>query len=203
MGQPADKLCLSEIESPAASDQELIAEVLAGADERFEELFLRHRLRVARVASRFFNRPEQIEEVVQEAFAKAYFGLANYSADRGPSFAAWLSRVAINSCYDELRRAKRRPDTAGAYVSPEECAALIARVGDRIPNAESKTISRDLAHKLLSRLGSDDRLVLTLLDGEELPVPEIAAALGWGESKVKVRAHRARAALRKILKEFV
>ncbi len=64
-------------------------------------------------------------------------------------------------------------------------------------------ISRDLANKLLARLAPDDRIVLTLLDAEELSVAEIALVMGWTVSKVKVRAHRARQALRRVLGEFV
>jgi RNA polymerase sigma-70 factor (ECF subfamily) len=77
-------------------------------------------------------------------------------------------------------------------------AARAARQAD----AETATISRDLANKLLARLGADDRLVLTLLDVEEMGVSDIAEAMGWTVSKVKVRAHRARNALRRIVSEY-
>jgi RNA polymerase sigma-70 factor (ECF subfamily) len=70
-------------------------------------------------------------------------------------------------------------------------------------NAESAAISRDLANKLLARLSADDRLVLTLLDAEDMPVAEIARLTGWSASKVKVRAHRARLALRRVLGDFL
>jgi RNA polymerase sigma-70 factor, ECF subfamily len=70
-------------------------------------------------------------------------------------------------------------------------------------NIEAAAVARDLAGKLLSRLSAEDRLVLTLLDVEGLSVSEIAELTGWTTSKVKVRAHRARASLRRVLERFL
>ena len=70
-------------------------------------------------------------------------------------------------------------------------------------DAESIAVSRDLANKLLARLGAEDRLVLTLLDGEGMQVSDLAEITGWSTSKVKVRAHRARIALRRVLADFL
>ena len=188
-----------------ATDESLVEAVRGGDESAFELIFERHRRRVARMVGRFFNRPERVEEILQEVFTKAYFALGTYSAERGPSFAAWLSRVAINSCYDELRRARRRPESSLSDITSEEIVWLNSQLrhhsGSR--DAESAVISRDLANKLLARLSADDRLVLTLLDGEELSVAEIAVLMGWKISKVKVRAHRARQSLRRLLREFV
>jgi len=204
MKESAQKLSVTVFEAFDPSDEELIAGVLGGDDSRFEDLFLRHRVRVTRIATRFFNRSQIVEEVVQDVFAKAFFALDNYSKDRGPSFAAWISRIAINVCYDELRRARRRPGSKPGSVTHDEALYLFSRLADESgASAESDLISRDLAEKLLSRLGANDRLILTLLDGEEMPVAEIASTLGWGVSRVKVRAHRARAALRRILADFI
>jgi RNA polymerase sigma-70 factor (ECF subfamily) len=181
-----------------------LADAARGGDERaFEELFLRHRRRVALIASRFFRRREQIEEVVQETFAKAFFALGEFSNRQGGSFAAWLARIAFNACYDELRRQKRRPEPASlSEMTEEETAHLRERVRDG-GGAESAAVSRDLAAKLLARLSPEDRLVLVMLDAEGLSVAEIAGLLGWSESKVKVRAHRARASLRRVLERFL
>ncbi len=187
------------------SDEALAQSVSAGDQRAFEEIFYRHRKRVARLAGRFFNRPEKIEEIVQETFTKMYQGIGNYSVERGQSFAAWLSRIAVNSCYDELRRTRRRPEGALENMTTDEMAWIAARArsGNIAGDSESAVILRDLADKLLARLAPDDRLVLTLLDGEDLSTAEIAEALGWTVSKVKVRAHRARLSLRRVLGEYI
>ncbi|HSB12323.1 MAG TPA: RNA polymerase sigma factor [Blastocatellia bacterium] len=188
-----------------ASDESLAEAARAGDDAAFEQIFDRHRRRIARIVARFFSRPQIVEEILQDAFTKAYFGLVDYSPDRGKSFSAWLSRVAINSCYDELRRLRRRPEGSLGEITTDEAGWLSSRLHSQSApgNAESALISRDLANKLLARLSADDRLVLTLLDAEGMTVVEIAEVLGWKVSKVKVRAHRARKSLRRVLGEFV
>ena len=187
------------------TDESLVEAVRAGDDAAFEQILERHRRRIARMVGRFFNRPERVEEILQEVFTKVYFALDAYSADRGSSFGAWLTRVAMNLCYDELRRARRRPETSISDITGDEIVWLNAQLNPESPghDAESAVVSRDLANKLLARLSSEDRIVLTLLDAEELSVAEIALLMGWKSSKVKVRAHRARLSLRRVLAEFV
>jgi RNA polymerase sigma-70 factor (ECF subfamily) len=186
------------------SDETLAASASAGDEGAFELLFERHRRKVARVAGRFFNRPERIEEIVQDVFTKLYFALGDYSKVDGASFGAWVSRITVNACCDELRKLKRRPEATIGNVTDAELLWVKSQSAEPVPrNAESVAIARDLAEKLLARLSVDDRLVLTLLDGEENPVSEIAQLTGWSASKVKVRAHRARAALRKVVRELM
>ena len=196
----------TELDHPLEATDEYLARAASGGDEAaFELIFERHRRRVAGVVGRFFNRPERIEELVQDTFTKLYFALGDYSPMRGASFATWLSRIAINACYDELRKIKRRPETMIGNVTDTEILWLKTRLrsGPAAGDAESNAIARDLAEKLLARLSLDDRLVLILLDAEENSVSEIADLMAWSISKVKVRAHRARAALRRVMSEFV
>jgi RNA polymerase sigma-70 factor, ECF subfamily len=187
--------------------KQLVASARNGDEAAFEELFNSHRRRVALIAGRFFHQREQIEEIVQETFAKVYFALdtyANSESDDDALFAAWIARIAFNTCYDELRRMKRRPEHFADDLSEDETGWLKNRLqADASPNAESASISRDLAQKLLARLSPEDRLVLVLLNAEELSVNEIARLMGWSTSKVKVRAHRARAALRRVLRKLL
>ncbi len=194
-----------ELSTIETADTELVARSSAGDDGAFEELFNRHRRRVALIASRFFRQREQIEEIVQETFTKAYFALADFSNTQEASFAAWLARIAFNTCYDELRRIKRRPESALSNISEEENAWLkeqLQATGAE-SDVEATAITRDLTDKLLARLSAEDRLVLVMLDAEGLSVSEIAKLTSWSDSKVKVRAHRARARLRGVLKRFL
>jgi RNA polymerase sigma-70 factor (ECF subfamily) len=197
----------STIVEPTAepSDLALVNLVRTGDEAAFEDLFNRHRRRVSLIASRFFRQREQIEEIMQESFTKAYFALSDFSNTQENSFAAWLARIAFNACYDELRRLKRRPESLLGDISEEESVWL----KDNLPAIETKsdiesaTISKDLAAKLLSRLSPEDRRVLIMLDAEGMTVAEIAKLMKWSTPKVKVRAHRARASLRRVLKKFL
>jgi len=187
-----------------SADDELVAAVRAGDEAAFALLFERHRRSVTRLAYRFFYRREQVEDIVQESFANAYFALGSYRGGQERSFIAWLSRITVRSCYDALRRS-RRSESAMSDLGEEEEAMLAARLRDtgQSSDIESAAISRDLAGKLLQRLEPDDRLVLTLLSVADLSVAETAELTGWSVSKVKMRAHRARRSLQRVLHRFV
>jgi RNA polymerase sigma-70 factor (ECF subfamily) len=192
-------------EHAGPTDAALAALARGGDEPAFEELFKRHRRRVALIAGRFFRQREQIEEIVQESFTKAFFALPEFSNRQDASFAAWVARIAFNACYDELRRAKRRPESALSEVSDEEAAWLRERLTDEAAGSdiEADASAKDLAGKLLARLSPEDRLLLVMLDVEGMSVSEIAESTRWSASKVKVRAHRARASLRRVLARFL
>ena len=185
------------------TDAELARAVCNGDEDAFATLFQRHRRRVAIVAGRFFRRTEEVEDVVQESFVKAYFALREFSDDGSGSMAGWLSKIAFNTCYDELRRRRRKPETSSAELTDEEMQTVRSLVTTEEISVESASISRDLANKLLSRLSPEDRIVLVLLDVEGLTTSEIGQTLGWSSAKVKIRAFRARNDLRRILRKFL
>jgi len=185
------------------TDDALVSAAAAGDEGAFEQLFERHRRQVARIASRFFAQREQIEEIIQDSFTKAYFALNTYHGTHAASFKAWLAQIAVNCCYDQLRRARRRPEQGFGDIEETEAQQFAAQLRAAPKDVETELVSRDLAVKLLSRLSADDRLVLTLLDVEGFSVAEIAELTNWSVSKVKVRAHRARAHLRRILQRYL
>ena len=181
------------------TDEELIAEILNGATAAFSELAARHRPRVERLCQRFFSDPEIARDLAQECFIRAYTALATYR--REIPFGGWLRAIVTNLCYDELRRRRRRPeDLVADFTAPE--VQWMNLVNDATPEeivaaAEGRREAHDLAHRLLDSLRAEDRTVLILKDSEELNVREIAEIMGWSEAKVKIRAFRARQALRK------
>ena len=184
-----------------SNDADVVDAVVQGDTDAFELLFERHRKRVGAIAGRFFQQQTQIEEIIQDSFTKAYFGLPHFSQYKVDSFAAWLARIAFNSCYDELRRQSRRREQSTSEFSDIERQELRALVTES--RAESTAINRDLANKLLGMLNAEDRLVLVLLDVEGLSVAEIARLMNWSSPKVKIRVFRARSDLRELLKKFL
>lgn len=196
----ADSLTHSD---DALGDDELVEASRRGDDRAFERLFDRHWRSVARLAGRFFRSPERVEELVQDVFTEAFLDIDRYRGGNERSFAAWLRRITVTTCYDALRRARARRERTTEALDGQEAATLGALWRGSAPDAEQSIVLRDLAVKLLARLGPDDRLVLTLLNAEELSVSEIADLTGWSEAKVKVRAHRARKTLRAMFKAFV
>jgi RNA polymerase sigma factor (sigma-70 family) len=154
MDETTDNFDLAHIEpylrvAEEATDESLVVAICSGDESAFEQLFERHRRRVARITGRFFNRPERVEEIVQEVFTKVYFALDDYSSERGRSFAAWLSRIVINACYDELRRGRRRPESSISDITDDEVTWLNSRVQAESAggDAESVAVSRCLMAK--------------------------------------------------------
>ena len=158
----------------------------------------RYSPRVFQVANRFFRQRGQVEDIAQEAFLKAYTQLANF-AGRG-SFEGWLARVTTNLCLNQLRSARRRPEATVADLTQSEGDWLDSQLTEvsteRHASSERGRVAADLAEKVLDGLSPDDRLVLLSIDGDDLSVKEVAEMTGWSESKVKVRAFRARRRMR-------
>jgi RNA polymerase sigma-70 factor, ECF subfamily len=118
----------------------------------------------------------------------------------------WLTRIATNTCLNLLRAAKRRPELVTSDLTEDETTWL-ERVSDSSRghslNAEQKVIAVDLAERVLATLTAEDRLALTMIDGEGASVNDVAQATGWSESKVKVRAFRARKKAREVLQKLL
>ncbi|HVE57419.1 MAG TPA: sigma-70 family RNA polymerase sigma factor [Pyrinomonadaceae bacterium] len=185
------------------TDKQLISLVLSGEQVSFEEIFDRYKLLVATIASRYFRRPEQIEEVIQISFTKVYFELKSFQFKPDFSFAGWVGRITSNVCLDILRSQKRKPEELICELSSEEVEFLLTDTPNEEKTAESLLVERDLAEKLMSCLEAKDQAILQMLYEEEMSVGEISKITGWSNSKIKVRAYRARNLLRKILKKFV
>lgn len=184
----------------------VLARLSRGGDESaFAEIMRRYGPRVFRVASRFFRQRAQVEEAAQEVFLKAFTQLGSYEA-RGP-LEGWLTRIATNTCLNLLRGMKRRPELRASDLSEDEGAWLEAKMAgaaeERHRAAGRSREAADLAERVLDTLSPDDRLVLTLVDGEDTPIKEVAEMTGWTESKVKVQAFRARRRMREAVDKLL
>ena len=180
-----------------ATDKELIAAVLDGDASSFEPLVERYQPRVFATARRYARREDEVEDIVQEIFIKAYQKLSTYRAEA--PFEHWLMRMAVRTCYDFLRKHQRNREHNVTEISSEENDWL-ENVGEDTTERESKRdAAKALVNRLLEGLSPDFRLVITLLEIEEKSVKEIAELTGWSVSLVKVRAYRARNQMRKML----
>jgi len=145
-----------------------------------------------------------VEEAAQEIFLKAFTQLDSYEG-RG-SMEGWLTRIATNTCLNMLRSAKRRPELSLADLTEDESHWLDTNsetAGNKLQTVEDKLVASDLADKLLVTLPAEDQVALLMMDGENASVKEVAEATGWSESKVKVRAFRARRKLREAMEKLL
>jgi RNA polymerase sigma-70 factor, ECF subfamily len=156
------------------------------------------------VAHRFFRQRSLVEDAAQEVFLKAFTQLASYEG-RG-SMEGWLTRIATNTCLNILRASKRRPELTTADLTEDQDRwldeKLSSAAGELYRSAENKLVAADLADRLLETLSPEDRLALTLIDGEDASVSEVVEMTGWSESKVKVRAFRARKKAREAMEKL-
>jgi len=183
-----------------AGDRFLASRIVAGDSEAFGELVHANHTLVVRIAGRFFRRPDAIEDVAQEVFVKAYGAMARYKAE--VPIGHWLSRIAVNACYDRLRRQRARPEIAFSQLGNEVDGADPVELAAKGQDAASfwrREEARIDAERMLSRVPAADRTVLTLLVLEGLTVAEVAALTGWSAANVKIRAFRARNRIRKLL----
>jgi len=185
------------------TDNQLVDLVLAGDDTAFEQIFDRHKRLVAIVASRYFRRPEEVEEIIQISFAKGFTELGSFRGRYDRSLSSWLSRITSNACLDTLRNQKRKPERLNCDLSDHEAESLLELTAVASSNVENAVLDRDLTEKLLANIPDEDRALLQMMYSEEMSVADIAEALGLSVSNVKVRAWRARATIRKILRRFL
>lgn len=133
---------------------------------------------------------------------KAFTQLGSFEG-RG-SLEGWLTKIATNTCLNMLRGAKRRPELTVSDLSEEEDRWLEGQLSDsEQPSIENNLVAADLADRLLSVLPPEDQQALLMIDGEQASIKEVAKATGWSESKVKVRAFRARKKIREAMERLL
>ena len=185
-------------------DLDLARQAQDGDESAFAEIVRRYSPRVFSVASRFFRQRTLVEEAAQDVFLKAYTQLGSFEG-RG-SLEGWLTRIATNTCLNIVRGAKRRPELSVADLTDDEQGWLeqqSAGDGGEPASVETSLVATDLADRVLSVLSPEDQQALLMIDGEEASIKEVAEATGWSESKVKVRAFRARKKVREAMEKLL
>ena len=181
-------------------DEEIIRRVLAGEVDLFVELITRYQHHVSRIVAGHVGR-DMVEEVAHDAFVRAYTSLATFSF-RVP-FEHWLARIALRSCYDAWRTAASRREVPLGGLGEEQQQwadrLLAEESSERFDDLVRQRETAELLHAALAQLSPENRMVVTLVHLEGHSVQEAAKLLGWTSINVKVRAHRARQQLRKIL----
>ena len=157
------------------------------------------------MASRFFRQRSLVEDAAQEVFLKTFTQLGSYEG-RG-SMEGWITKIATNTCLNIVRGAKRRPELTVSDLTEDEDRWLDEKQADlaaqRYSSAEDSLIASELADRVLEVLSPEDQLTLMMIDGEDASIKEVAETTGWSESKVKVRAFRARRKIREAMEKLL
>ena len=176
----------------ATDDRELVRRAQGEDQEAFEELVRRHQHRVFAVAGGILRRREDVEDIAQQVFVKAYFSLKRF--DQRAAFSTWLYKITVNECWDLLRKKKVRPLVYEADLSEEQARQISTSEEKANPGLDvrDRMIARERVERLLEGLEERDRLMLILKEVEGFSIEEIAKVLDLNGNTVKVRLFRAR-----------
>lgn len=158
----------------------------------FEELIRRHQQRVFAVAGGILHRREDVEDIAQQVFVKAYFSIKRF--DQRAAFSTWLYKITVNECWDLLRKKKVRPLVYESDLSEEQARQALAacEASPNTPDVSERLEARQRVENLLEGLDERDRMMLILKEVEGFSIEEIAEMLDLNANTVKVRLFRAR-----------
>lgn len=178
--------------TPEFTDEQLVERVLSGSTELFAELVRRYEQKLLRYGRRFLSGREDIEDMVQEVFLKAYQNLRSF--DRNRRFSPWIYRIAHNAFVNEMRRATRHP-----VVTFDADILLPNRVQDSPEDEHDRAAMREVMRGFLGQLDAKYREPLVLYYFEEMSYAMISDILHLPVSTVGVRINRGRTALKRLL----
>jgi RNA polymerase sigma-70 factor (ECF subfamily) len=180
-----------------ATDDDVVRRVLGGDIASFELIMRRYNQRLFRVARGIVGDDGEAEDVVQEAYLRAFEHLAQFEGRS--RFSTWLTRIAVHEASARLRRRRRL-----RVVDLHEAEALTAADATLLDEAGEQAGMRELGDVLrqaVDELPPDSRTVFTLRLVEGLSTDEVAECLGLSAENVKVRLHRARSRLRQKIEQ--
>jgi RNA polymerase sigma-70 factor (ECF subfamily) len=184
------------LDDPA--DGELIERIRAGQTALYETLMRRHNQRLYRIARTILRNPEEAEDVVQEAYVRAYTHLDQFAG--AAKFSTWLTKIAVHEAWARLRKRSRMggADPTKDTEKPSGMESLESTIHD----PEEQTFEKQvlgLLETAVDALPDNLRSVFVMREIEEMTTAETAESLGLSEATVKVRLHRARKLLRRDL----
>jgi RNA polymerase sigma-70 factor, ECF subfamily len=178
---------------PALTDEDIVARVLSGERRLFEALMRRHNVRVFRAARAITGNDHEAEDVMQDAYVRAFEHLGDF---RGSArFSTWLTRIAVHEALARVRRVRR-------FDPLDSHSDELSMNGSSTPSPEEQASDIEMRRVLGSAidvLPVDFRVVFVLRIVEGMSGAETADCLGIPEETVKTRLHRARLRLQHML----
>src|ERR1700761_3665200 len=189
---------MKEADSPMTDAEvtECLARARKGDEKAILEIFHYMYPHVAKLVQANLPPRESAEDLIQQVCVKVTTHLHQFSGK--VPLLHWVSRIAVNTCLNQIRHEKRRPEVRLADLSEDEAAVVehLAHSPTEL-SASEQFASRELVDKLLDGLKPKDRLLMRLMYLEGRQIEDIAAITGFNKAMIKVRVFRARAQLRK------
>lgn len=180
-------------DSAQQNDQQLLTRTLAGENDAFEQLIRRHQTRLYSVAVKMMKDRDLALELVQESLFKAY---QKASSHTGGSVKAWLTRITVNTCLNEIRKRGR------LVFSEQSLETWVA--ADKSSDPEHRAQARELRQAVKQQVGllTPKRQAILAMACLGYSYDEMAEAIEESVSQVKSELYRARKKLRETLKEY-
>jgi RNA polymerase sigma-70 factor (ECF subfamily) len=179
------------------SDEEVVTRVLAGETGMFEIIMRRHNQLLYRVARAILRNDGEAEDVMQDAYVRAYEHLGQFAAKA--KFSTWLTRIAVHEALSRQRRGNRHQELEPMSEREGDPMDRFASLAPDPEQQASNSEVRRLLEEAVEKLPDAYRTIFILRDIEDMSTTEAADVLEITEDNVKVRLHRARALLRKSL----
>jgi RNA polymerase sigma-70 factor, ECF subfamily len=155
---------------------------------------------VARVVQANLPRRDEPEDLMQEVFMKVFSRLDQYRGDA--PFEHWVSRMAVTTCLDRLRKQQARPELRWADLSEDEQRALEDSPHPAPADDADAGSAFTLMEKILSQMPQADAWLIRQVEIEQKPLTEVCALAGWNAGAARVRLFRARHRLRQAFREL-
>jgi RNA polymerase sigma factor (sigma-70 family) len=180
---------------------ELIARARTGDETAWREIVESLYPKVAGIIRNHVRREADREDVAQETFLKLFLKIGQFSGKH--PFDHWVARITLNTCHDWLRRLKARPVASFADLGDDQRELLERTLaGETTDPDQDPRLLREILDRVIATLNPREQIVIRLLDLEERSVQDVCNLTGWGPSKVKVTAMRARRKLAEQLRRL-
>ena len=176
-------------------EAELVRRIQNRDEIAFREIVDRYQAKVFNIIYGILRNRNDAEDIAQQVFAKIYFSINNF--DFRSTLLTWIYKIAVNECYDYLRKKKVRKLVYESDFSDEEAQSMERTQPDGAKSVEVLLANRDLVVKLLSKISTEDRNLMLLKEVEGHSVEELAGMTGLNENTIKVKLFRARQKLLK------
>ncbi len=189
-----------EKEAYAQDDRALVERCQKGEERAFEELVLKYQQTVFNLIYHSVGNRLDVEDIAQKVFSKIYFSLPKFDNKR--PFFPWLYRIAVNQCYDELRRLRRRKVMTFTDLSLLETDAIekLINQNETAPvQPEDRQELYALLHKMLDQLPVQQKTAIVLRDLESIPYDKMAEIMKCSEQAARLKVFRARTRLRDLM----
>ena len=194
------KLLLEKSTSMTLSDQEVVDRVRAGETALYEVIMRRYNQRLYRIARAILHNDDEAEDVMQDAYVRAYAHLDQFLGHA--PFSTWLTRIAVHESLARLRLRNRNRQLDATETDGELSMKMTCKSPDPEQSASHAQL-RELLEQAVLKLPEHYRAVVMLRHIEELSTAETAEALDLTEENVKVRLHRGHGMIRSWLLERI